>query len=199
MRFWLLNSFFFLSIASCIDFLGTFGDTYEILEENGQDYIERKMREKDFQKQMLENAQDQIKKATNPMHLLPLCMKDGEKTIDFEEMIQNEARRRQIDLNDPVNKAKIASIFSVFNIHYLILDVNDNRQVAYARENNFKELIVSNGYVYDSRLEDFVEKSFVLPKHMIKDFSLQCVPTALIFDTKTKKLLIKEIDVSKRK
>lgn len=199
MKFWLLNNFFFLSIASCIDFLGTFGDTYQILEENGQDYIERKMKEKDFQKQMLEDTQKQIKKATNPMHLLPLCMRDNQKVIDFEEMIQNEAKKRNIDLNDPINQAKIKGIFSVFNIHYLILDVNDNRQVSYARENNFKELIVSNGYVYDTKLEDFAEKSFVLPKHMIKDFSLQCVPTALTFDTKTKKLLIKEIDVSKRK
>lgn len=179
------------------DFIGKLGRTYDIGEEDGQSQIERKM-EKISPKGIKQEVQKSINLALNPNNMLPLCQMDKIKEIDVWKKVEEEAKRRNIDLTLPQNKTKMDLVFNFIGVHMLVLDVLDKRQVAYARSNGFKEVIVSNGYVYDSSLEDFVSKSYVLQKHFIQDFHLSCVPSAIGFNTKTRKIEIKEIDVSKK-
>ena len=185
-----------VTLIRATEFLGTFGATYNISEKDGIEQIEETMKNSNYEEMLKKETENSIKKALNPKDMLPLCIKNETRQIEFMKKLEQEAKERNIDLNNPANKQKLDLIFNTMNINYYILDANDERQVIYAQKQNFKNLILSNGYVYDERLKEFADHSYVLSDAMIKDFQLKCTPTHIYFDTKSRKLLIDEIDIS---
>lgn len=184
---------FFLLLAGFIfgiEFLGDFGKTFEIKEENGLDAIKRNA--KNITKEQIEEkAKENIAKSMISDLHLPFCKANKIIYIDLKKRLLESAKRENIHITNEDIK-KIDLLFLNLKVDYAILDIQDPLQIAFAKTKSYQNALVLGGFILDSAL-DFIPHRYLYNKDMQEMLNVQCTPSYVIFNTETKKLEIQEI------
>ena len=178
------------------EFLGNFGKTWKITEENGLDLIERRAKEIS-QEEIKKNAEKQILNHMTSKKKLPFCKEDKLTKIDIIKRAK-EAFLQEGQALTPQALERLNMIFEHLRLDYYVMDVSDLAQIEYAKSKDIKTALILGGYVYEP-ITDFIENRYIYNDQIEEILNIRCTPSHATYDKATKTISIQEINIERSK